>query len=54
MKPVSFSYFAPRTVGEALDLLTTHGEEGKILAGGQSLVPANEFSARPSSEPDRH
>jgi aerobic carbon-monoxide dehydrogenase medium subunit len=50
MKPVSFSYFAPRTVTEALDLLTIHGEEGKILAGGQSLVPAMNFRlARPAS-----
>jgi hypothetical protein len=32
MKPVSFRYFAPRTVDDALDLLATHGEEGKILS----------------------
>jgi carbon-monoxide dehydrogenase medium subunit len=50
MKPVSFRYFAPRAVEDALDLLTTHGEEGKILAGGQSLVPAMNFRlARPAS-----
>ena len=50
MKPVSFRYFAPRTVDDALDLLATHGEEGKILAGGQSLVPAMNFRlARPES-----
>jgi carbon-monoxide dehydrogenase medium subunit len=50
MKPVSFRYFAPRTVDDALDLLATHGEEGKILAGGQSLVPAMNFRlARPAS-----
>src|ERR1700730_18063244 len=50
MKPVSFKYFAPRTVDDALDLLATHGEEGKILAGGQSLVPAMNFRlARPPS-----
>jgi carbon-monoxide dehydrogenase medium subunit len=50
MKPVSFRYFAPRTVGDALDLLATHGQEGKILAGGQSLVPAMNFRlARPAS-----
>ena len=50
MKPVSFSYFAPRTVDDALDLLATHGQEGKILAGGQSLVPAMNFRlARPAS-----
>jgi carbon-monoxide dehydrogenase medium subunit len=50
MKPVSFRYFAPRTVDDALDLLATHGQEGKILAGGQSLVPAMNFRlARPTS-----
>ena len=50
MKPVSFRYFAPRTVDDALDLLATHGEEGKILVGGQSLVPAMNFRlARPTS-----
>src|SRR5882757_7621511 len=50
MKPVSFKYFAPRTVDDALDLLAMHGEEGKILAGGQSLVPAMNFRlARPTS-----
>jgi len=50
MKPVSFRYFAPRTVDDALDLLAAHGQEGKILAGGQSLVPAMNFRlARPAS-----
>src|ERR1700756_2527993 len=50
MKPVSFKYFAPRTLDAALDLLAEHGEEGKILAGGQSLVPAMNFRlARPAS-----
>jgi carbon-monoxide dehydrogenase medium subunit len=43
MKPVSFKYFAPRTIDHALDLLAAHGEEGKILAGGQSLVPTMNF-----------
>src|SRR5712671_5937867 len=50
MKPASFRYFAPRSVDDALDLLATHGEEGKILAGGQSLVPTMNFRlARPTS-----
>ena len=39
MYPAAFEYFAPRTVGEALDLLARHGEDAKILAGGQSLLP---------------
>jgi len=50
MKPVAFRYFAPRTLGEALELLAEHGEDGKVLAGGQSLVPAMNFRlARPAS-----
>jgi aerobic carbon-monoxide dehydrogenase medium subunit len=50
MKPVSFEYFAPRSVAETLDLLQQYGEDGKILAGGQSLVPLMNFRlARPAS-----
>jgi aerobic carbon-monoxide dehydrogenase medium subunit len=50
MKPAAFQYFAPRSLDEALDLLAAHGEEGKVLAGGQSLVPAMNFRlARPRS-----
>jgi aerobic carbon-monoxide dehydrogenase medium subunit len=50
MKPVAFRYFAPRALDDALDLLAEHGEDGKILAGGQSLVPAMNFRlARPAS-----
>ena len=39
MKPAAFEYFAPATVDEALALLHEHGDEAKILAGGQSLMP---------------
>ncbi len=39
MYPAEFEYFAPRTVAEALELLGRYGEDAKILAGGQSLVP---------------
>ena len=50
MKPAAFRYFAPRTIDEAIDLLATHGDDGRILAGGQSLVPAMNFRlARPAS-----
>ena len=49
MRPAPFEYFAPRTVDEALDLLARHGEEAKLLAGGQSLVPMmNMRLARPA------
>jgi carbon-monoxide dehydrogenase medium subunit len=37
--PASFEYFAPATIEEALDLLREHGEDAKVLAGGQSLIP---------------
>ncbi|GGL25918.1 FAD binding domain-containing protein [Planomonospora parontospora] len=39
MKPPPFDYHAPRTLGEALDVLAGTGEQGKVLAGGQSLIP---------------
>lgn len=41
MKPCAFEYFAPSTVEETLGLLEQH--DGKILAGGQSLVPIMNF-----------
>jgi len=48
MKPAPFAYVAPRTVEEVLDLLAEHGEDAKLLAGGQSLVPLLNFRlARP-------
>jgi carbon-monoxide dehydrogenase medium subunit len=37
--PSRFRYEAPRSLAEALDLLHQHGDEAKVLAGGQSLVP---------------
>lgn len=40
MFPASFGYVAARSVDEALQLLEKHGEEGKLLAGGHSLIPA--------------
>lgn len=36
----SFEYFAPTSVDEALALLSEHGDDAKILAGGHSLIPA--------------
>lgn len=39
MKPASFDYFRPSTLEEALHLLVESGDEGKLLAGGQSLIP---------------
>jgi carbon-monoxide dehydrogenase medium subunit len=43
MKPAPFEYYAPTTVGEALDHLARHGWDAKVLAGGQSLVPMMNF-----------
>lgn len=40
MKPAPFRYHAPESTEEALALLAEHGADGKVLAGGQSLVPA--------------
>ena len=39
MKPAKFDYFAPTSLNEALELLGQHGADGKVLAGGQSLMP---------------
>jgi carbon-monoxide dehydrogenase medium subunit len=39
VKPAPFDYHAPETVEEVIALLTEHGDDAKILAGGQSLVP---------------
>jgi aerobic carbon-monoxide dehydrogenase medium subunit len=39
MKTPRFEYHAPRSVEEILGLLAEHGDECKVLAGGQSLVP---------------
>jgi carbon-monoxide dehydrogenase medium subunit len=49
LKPPPFIYAAPDTLDEALELLQEHGDEAKVLAGGQSLVPLLALRlARPS------
>jgi carbon-monoxide dehydrogenase medium subunit len=40
MFPANFGYVAARSVEEALQLMAKHGEDGKLLAGGHSLIPA--------------
>ena len=40
MKPVQFVYHRPTSLDEALALMERYGPDGRILAGGQSLVPA--------------
>ncbi|HET8981952.1 MAG TPA: FAD binding domain-containing protein [Pedococcus sp.] len=39
MKPAPFAHHAPRSVEEAVSVLAEVGHDGKILAGGQSLIP---------------
>ncbi|GAB2844565.1 xanthine dehydrogenase family protein subunit M [Actinocorallia aurea] len=39
MKPASFDYHAPASIGEALALLAEFGDDAKAIAGGQSLAP---------------
>jgi carbon-monoxide dehydrogenase medium subunit len=39
MYPASFEYFAPSTLEEALEILGRYGDDAKVLAGGQSLIP---------------
>ncbi|HJR80197.1 MAG TPA: xanthine dehydrogenase family protein subunit M [Anaerolineales bacterium] len=49
MKPALFEYHAPDSLEEALILLRDIGSDAKLLAGGQSLVPAMNFRvAQPS------
>jgi carbon-monoxide dehydrogenase medium subunit len=39
MKPAPFTYESPATLAEAVALLARYGDDAKVLAGGQSLVP---------------
>ena len=49
MKPAPFDYVAPADVEETLEVLREQGDEAKVLAGGQSLVPMLNFRlARPA------
>ncbi|MEM7345791.1 MAG: xanthine dehydrogenase family protein subunit M [Chloroflexota bacterium] len=43
MIPGKFDYHVPETLDEAISLLTEHSDDAKILAGGQSLIPAMRF-----------
>jgi carbon-monoxide dehydrogenase medium subunit len=48
VKPAPFVYVAPESLDEAVEALREHGSDGKVLAGGQSLVPMmNMRLARP-------
>ena len=39
MMPSAFDYVRPASLTEATQLLASHGDDAKILAGGHSLVP---------------
>ena len=43
MKPAPFEYHAPDSIEQAVELYSQYSGEAKILAGGQSLVPAMNF-----------
>lgn len=43
MKPAPFDYFAPASTEESLSHLAQLGYDAKVLAGGQSLIPAMNF-----------
>jgi len=40
MIPAEFDYQAPQTLADAIALLSRHGDDAKLLAGGHSLIPA--------------
>jgi len=49
MIPPAFEYLRPNTIPEAIALLQQHGEDAKILSGGQSLIPMMKLRiARPA------
>jgi carbon-monoxide dehydrogenase medium subunit len=49
MIPPAFEYLRPTTIPEAIKLLQQHGEDAKILSGGQSLIPMMKLRlARPA------
>jgi carbon-monoxide dehydrogenase medium subunit len=43
MKPPPFEYLRPSSLEEALKIKSQHGDEAKVLAGGQSLIPTMNF-----------
>ncbi len=50
VKPAPFEYFDPRELDEALERIESFGDEAKVLAGGQSLMPMlNLRLARPAA-----
>ena len=55
MYPAAFEYLAPKDVGEAIAFLRQYGDDAKLLAGGQSLLPMMKLRvARPKYLIDIH
>src|SRR5438105_9969341 len=55
MYPAAFEYLAPKGIGEAIEFLSLYGDDAKLLAGGQSLVPMMKLRiARPKYLIDIH
>src|ERR1051326_7760452 len=55
MYPASFEYLRPNGIDDAIELLRRYGDDAKLLAGGQSLVPMMKLRiARPKYLIDIH
>ena len=54
LKSPPFEYHAPDSIDGALALLQEHGDEAKVLAGGQSLIPLLARSPGPAGGAGRH
>ena len=57
MYPAAFEYPSAEfeaMLGEAIAFLRQYGEDAKLLAGGQSLVPMMKLPSRPAEISDRH
>ncbi len=53
MKPPRFEYYDPTTIAESVSVLQQYGDDAKVLAGGQSLMPLLNFRlARPAAVVD--
>ena len=54
MKPAPFEYCRPASLQETFDLLDRYGEDGRLLAGGQSLVPTPQHAVGDAACRHRH
>jgi aerobic carbon-monoxide dehydrogenase medium subunit len=52
MIPPAFEYLRPKTIPEAIAFLLQHGEDAKILSGGQSLIPFSNLCAKGECPPN--